>query len=252
MARALHAACGSNRGRRRNKNEDNFYMDGWSMPYKNNGVQPFSARYDLTKARVFGVFDGMGGEEAGEIAAASAANVLLSWQCTHCDSIAGLEDYLISACDSLNAAVCAKSESLPFGRMGTTTALLLFVDDKVCACNVGDSRILLYRDRRLIQLSTDDTERCPRGEVGKGALTQYIGASPDEIKLEPHVVTSKTKRNDLFIICSDGLTDMVTDLQICSCIKRHISLKRITSELIQCAMKNGGRDNITVLLVRVE
>lgn len=86
----------------------------------------------------------------------------------------------------MNDAVCAGCEALPYGRMGTTVAALLFTAEEVYACNLGDSRIYRLRGRVLTQISVDDSEPVPEGTGhGKPPLTQYLGVFPDELTLVP-------------------------------------------------------------------
>ena len=230
----LSAACGCNIGRVRTNNEDNFYFDGISLPENNKGLSGCVVKKTYLEREVcFGVFDGMGGEEYGEKAI-------------------GQKSLLKNLCAEMNHEVCERQRQLYVSRMGTTCAMLLFVPDEVYACNLGDSRIYRLRDNEFLQISVDDLERIPEGVRRKAGLTQFLGVPVDELEMEPHIVKCELKRGDIFVICSDGLTDMLSNLDICMILRQHISIKRITQHLIDQALKNGGRDNTTVIVIRVD
>lgn len=249
----IEAACGCNRGRIRKNNEDNFYFGGRMLPRENDGLRMiYTQKMNSDMMPLFAVFDGMGGEEAGEVASFVAAEAA-----DRC--VEQLKKYLISPrpflldmCDRMNEAVCTESQKLVFGRMGSTIASLLFVSDMAYVCNLGDSRVYRLRDNVLMQISADHCETLPPNAVHKPRLTQHLGIFKDELKLEPHIAKGTVKKGDRYLICSDGLTDMVSNIQICSIIKEHKSIKQATTKLIDLALKNGGKDNITVILCSVK
>lgn len=152
----------------------------------------------------------------------------------------------------MNDAVCAGCEALPYGRMGTTVAALLFTAEEVYACNLGDSRIYRLRGRVLTQMSVDDSEPVPEGTGhGKPPLTQYLGVFPDELTLVPHLVKSALKPGDFYLLCSDGLTDLLPNVMIADCIRQHTSVRQITDHLLRAALQNGGRDNVSVIGIKI-
>ena len=249
----LSAACGCSVGKVRKNNEDNFSLNGRSLAANNSGLKvAVTAKYLLDTEKCFAVFDGMGGEEAGEIASFTAAQTLKK-------SLSALQEYVQSpsaflkqACEGMNLAVCQEMDKLPFGRMGTTAAMLYFTTDEVYSCNLGDSRIYRLRDQEFMQLSTDDSEHQPDHLLHKKApLTQFLGVYPDELRLVPHIAKGNLQRDDIYLICSDGLTDMLTNIEICTCLKQHASMKQGVEHLIGEALNKGGKDNVTVLLIKV-
>lgn len=242
----LSAACGSSVGRIRGNNEDSFYFNGYIPDGGDGGT--VSLEDSGIDGTCFCVFDGMGGEEHGEIASFTAASALKT-ALNGPDGNILLEDL----CSVMNDAVCARSEELGSGIMGTTAAMLCFSLGKAFVCNIGDSRIYLLRDNKLRMLSVDHVEEPPPGRRrGKPGLTQFLGIPKDELLIEPHTAAYGIRKNDVYLICSDGLTDMLTEEEICSCIKNHHSVKKIVDSLIVQANRNGGRDNITALIVKLQ
>ncbi|MBQ1821538.1 MAG: serine/threonine-protein phosphatase [Clostridia bacterium] len=249
----LSAACGCSIGRVRSNNEDNFYFDGAVLPEANRGLSGFvSKKIPLESESGFAVFDGMGGEEYGEKASYAASETIRSKMEQRKRFAIGPRVLLNELCVEMNRAVCKRQKELYVTRMGTTAAILLFVPDEVYACNLGDSRIYRLRDNELLQVSVDDTEKVPEGVGRKAGLTQFLGIPEDELALEPHIVKSELKRGDIYLICSDGLTDMLSNLEICMILREHISVRQCVQHLVSGALKNGGRDNITAIVIRVE
>ena len=149
-----------------------------------------------------------------------------------------------------------KAAELKHVHMGTTAAVLQFCKNGVYACNVGDSKIFrLHRDI-LLQISEDHTDAKFLAECGiynrKPQLSQYIGISPDEMIIEPYIAKYKLCLTDQYLICSDGLTDMVSDTEICSIMKEESLAKECAEQLVKTALKYGGKDNVTVIVVKIK
>ncbi len=253
MIYQLSAACGCHIGRVRRNNEDNFYFDGRTLPEENMGSGGCIAEKTLLEQEVlFGVFDGMGGEEYGEKASFAAAATANEQAELFNRYAIGPKTFLQQLSREMNRAVCARQKELYVTRMGTTAAMLLFVPDEVYACNLGDSRIYRLRDDELSQISVDDVERVPEGVSRKAGLTQFLGVPEDELMLEPHIVKCALKQGDIYLICSDGLTDMVSNPDLCMILRSHISVRQAVRNLILHAMKNGGRDNTTAIVIRID
>ena len=249
----LTAACGCNIGRVRKNNEDNFYFDGKSLPEQNMGLSgSITKKVYLENEVLMAVFDGMGGEEYGESASFAAAEIMRQKADLGKSYTIGTRSFLKQLCDEMNQAVCLRQKELYVSRMGTTAAILLFVPDEVYACNLGDSRIYRLRDNTLSQVSVDDLERIPEGVHRKAGLTQFLGVPVDELSLDPHIVKCELKRGDIYLICSDGVTDMLSNLEICSILLQHVSVKKSVEHLIAQALQNGGRDNTTAIVVRID
>lgn len=249
----ISVACGCDIGRVRARNEDNIYLNGRTLEQNNRGLKGIlTAKYLLDTEKCFAVFDGMGGEQAGDAAAFTAARALRAGQERLQEYMVRPSAFLKQACSEMNDAVCAGCEALPYGRMGTTVAALLFTAEEVYACNLGDSRIYRLRGRVLTQISVDDSEPVPEGTGhGKPPLTQYLGVFPDELTLVPHLVKSALKPGDFYLLCSDGLTDLLPNVMIADCIRQHTSVRQITEHLLRAALQNGGRDNISVIGIKI-
>ena len=137
-------------------------------------------------------------------------------------------------------------------------------DGAFTAMNIGDSRIYLYRDGALIQLSTDHsvlarmirmgqiTEEEAKTHPLRHQITQHFGIRPEEMVLEPAVVQEEVQTGDVYLLCSDGLTDMVDDEEILQYLGSDLSLTEKVKQLVQRAVDAGGRDNITVVLIEAE
>lgn len=253
MSMTIEAACGCNMGKVRKNNEDNFYFGGRMLPLDNNGLRTvYSQKFKADATPMFAVFDGMGGEEAGEVASFVAAEIADAYVQRLQRFLVPPRDLLEEMCAEMNRAVCRESAKLEFGRMGSTVAALLFFGDQPYVCNLGDSRIYRLRDNELLQLSQDHLEMVPPGVNRKARLMQHLGIFEDEMQLEPYIAKGTAEAGDIFLLCSDGLTDMLTPVEICTILKENRSVKRATDKLIKLALEHGGKDNITVILCKIK
>ena len=132
--------------------------------------------------------------------------------------------------------------------MGTTAAILRFTDTQAGMCNVGDSKIYLFSDGNLIQLSYDHVGISVGGR--KPPLTQNLGIPETDMIIEPYVALGDYASGNLFLLCSDGLTDMVTTERIAEVLKN--KPKKAAKILLQEALDNGGRDNVSFILIKVK
>lgn len=257
MSYLIDAACGCCTGRVRGNNEDNFLFFGGILEQENNGLEhPISRKLLLDQEMCFFVFDGMGGEEAGETAAFLCAQTAKQHWDSPRDLDTPVRQRLENLCKKMNERVCQEIQTLGHGRMGSTAVGLLFRSGEIYTCNIGDSRAFRFRDNELMQLSTDDTDFIPlpgmEAPRRKPCLSQCLGIFPDELTLEPHIAKGKLQTGDRYLICSDGLTDMVTNIEICTIMKEHQDAISSVEALIDLAMAHGGRDNTTVILCYVE
>lgn len=246
----IEAACGSNVGKIREHNEDNFYFNGRTLPQENQGVSiVYTNKEKSTSELFYSIFDGMGGEEAGEVAAFTAAQTAKKAREELNEFAISPRVFIGNLFTKMNKEVCRQSGGLPTGRMGTTVASILFIEDKVYVGNIGDSRIYRLRDKALVQVSEDHVEKIPI-PGRKPRLTQFLGVDPSELTLEPYIAKADIRKGDTFLLCSDGLTDMLSNLEIFTILTECASLRSAVSKLIALANKKGGKDNITVLLCR--
>lgn len=257
MAFQIEAACGCNTGRRRSNNEDNFYFDGRLLPKNNDGLkEALTVERMLEREQIFGVFDGMGGESYGEEASFLAASEAKKSEALLAERVYPSKKYLTEMIQRMNQAVCDKSEELGSGRMGSTAVMLYFKRNRVYVCNVGDSRGFRLRQGGFLQISRDHTDARFMAEQGitgrKPSLTQHLGIWPEEMILEPHLAKGELADGDQYLLCSDGLTDMVPNMEICAILKESDTAEACVDRLIARALENGGRDNVTAMVIRVK
>lgn len=248
----IEAACGSSIGKVRRNNEDNFLFDGNCLPQQNRGQMPPLNLYGAFEGNMYmAVFDGMGGMDYGEVASATAAEGIK--QLTQNSNF--LPEKLEDICLQANRAVWDVQTALGTHNVGTTLAMLCFHNDQVHAVNIGDSRIFGLRGERLVQISYDHTDEAylkEKGIVGrKPKLTQYLGMDPGQVRLEPHLATGTLREGDVYLICSDGLTDMLDDETIRQFLTASGTASACVEDLIVAALEKGGHDNVTVIVCRI-
>ena len=231
----------SDQGRVRTSNEDYFIA--------NPGKQ------------IFLVADGMGGHAAGEIASRMTAEKVEQVM-SGVGPEAGMEDHLQFAVNEANTAVHeAQKARAEFRGMGSTLTVLTFAGGNYYIAQVGDSRAYLLRNSSFVQLTQDhslvwplyksgvitkdDISRNPR----KNLITRSIGTQP---QVEADLQSGPAMEGDLFLLCSDGLTDVLLDGDI----SRILLNGRTTTQgycdlLVSAANSGGGPDNITVIVVHL-
>jgi len=219
-------------GRRRRRNEDAFVL-----------APP-----------LFAVADGMGGAQAGEVASKLAAAAL---EDTDPGRLTGPER-VASLIREANRRVHERSSSDPStSGMGTTMTVALVEDVGVVIGHVGDSRAYLVRDGGIEQITEDHSlvnELLKSGRLSaheaethpqRSVITRAVGTDPD---VDVDSFTIDARDGDVFLICSDGLTDMVDDERILETVERYgDDLDRMTKQLVVAANRGGGEDNITVV-----
>lgn len=256
----IYASLVCHTGYRRERNEDNFCFNRITMSSKGGSYAPCGCN-DSNRGRsvLLGVFDGMGGYSAGDRASAISADVAAASVETLrvCEDV-GAE--LETICNKANAAICEAMQNEDIGRMGSTAALLCFRKGRYYLCNIGDSPVFLFRDLMLTEISHEHTEKeryiqihgeenLPKNK--KYRLTQHLGIYPEEMEIEPYTHSDELRRGDKFILCSDGLTDMVSNEDILKVISKDVSTMCIAKELLERALANGGKDNITIIVAQV-
>ena len=251
--RRITAACACHTGFRRHNNEDNFYFAGKCLPKENDGLgEILTCAVPLDQPVCFGVFDGMGGEANGEEAAHLAALAMGERMETGKPVLPGA---LLDVCQVANRRICQAAGGNG-GRMGSTAVLLGVCREGAYVVNVGDSRAFLWRGGALRQLSVDHTDQFllarQKEPRRKPRLTQHLGIEPEEMVIEPAVAELSARTGDVFLLCSDGLTDMVSENEICGVLRRMSAVKAGTEDLLDLALGRGGRDNVTVILCRLE
>ena len=252
MKYLVQAACGCQIGNVRKNNEDNFYFDGKCLELENTGLKhPACLEEPLKNGFSVAVFDGMGGESYGEYASYAAARQMQQTHRTLSDFLIPERKYLLRLTHQLDGAVNQVQQEMHTERVGSTMVGLYFSGRYVYVCNVGDSRAYRLRDGEFLQLSVDHVEKRPGREHRKAPLTQYLGFGSDEILLEPHIAKGMIKRDDLYLLCSDGLTDMLSNFEISDIMINNPEPETCVKKLIDAALEHGGRDNVTTIVCRL-
>lgn len=252
MKLLFDAACCSNIGKIRKNNEDNLFFFGTILNSNNNGTESILHKTDVLRNHLcFAVFDGMGGEQYGEIASYHAAIQMADYLKSYTPFLPP-DKRINRIMNSLNNAVVFAQKKLGTDHMGTTAVMLYYLSRNMYVCNVGDSRAYLFRDGNCQQISTDHVLKCPNSQSRKAPLTQYLGIDPLELALDPCIEKLTPIRGDTYLICSDGLTDMLSDYEIHHIIQKYEDVQICTQELMSSALERGGRDNITVIICRIK
>jgi protein phosphatase len=236
MIRASESTYKTDTGRQRRDNEDSAFA----------------------RAPMFVVADGMGGAQAGEVASRIAIEAFE----TGLDGSGSPEERLAIRAREANRQIYDRSRT-ELGRegMGTTLTAAYLDDGSVAIAHVGDSRAYLFRDDELTRLTQDHSlvdELVRRGKLTeeqaaehpqRSIITRALGPEPD---VEVDTYTFSVRRDDVLLLCSDGLTSMVSEEQIAQILRSAETLDEAGDRLIRAANEAGGRDNITVVLARVE
>ena len=264
---SIEHSAGTDPGRRRTNNEDNFYA--FTSEFKETGI---NRKYTGNKG-LYILCDGMGGHDSGEVASAEAISAIrnhvlpaLSFQIGFEEIRRLLEDAIVNKANEnifqLNETQNRKLEQ----RMGTTIVVSIVIDNKIYTAHVGDSRIYMVNKDKIEQLTEDHNVAMKNYKDGFGSyedaikqtstrwgkvLTQALGPrSGDNIIPEINVFT--IKEDGYIILCSDGLTDMVQLENIHEIVKLSWdNPKEVVSKLIDTANANGGKDNISVIASKI-
>lgn len=249
----LEASCVCHIGNVRRRNEDNFYFDKKILRMEHTGfTTPLYQCFEDDEC--FGVFDGLGGHADGQIASFLAA---LSFQ-KDCDTKGKKqmlsESFFQNAVRHMNQMVCNEA-GIRASNMGTTVVLMGICEQRVFVCNVGDSRAYRYRNGNLTQISLDHSEPIPpflaSSSHGKTILTQCVGTPLEERLLEPYLTQGTIKNEDIFVLCTDGFYNSVSNEDITSVFSKNFDIKKAAQLLLNKALEQSGKDNITLILVRV-
>jgi PPM family protein phosphatase len=236
MLRAADTIAKTDTGRQRRENEDCAFA----------------------RAPVFVVADGMGGAQAGEVAARIAVDAF-----SHGLPDSGSpEERLASRVQEANQRIWEQSRARrEQAGMGTTITAAYLDDSELAIAHVGDSRAYLFRDGSLTRLTQDHSlvdELVRRGKLTeeqaaehpqRSIITRALGAEPT---VEVDTWTYPVRPGDVLLLCSDGLTSMVAEERVEEILSGSMHLKRAAQQLIDEANSAGGRDNITVVLSRIE
>lgn len=240
----IHVGAGTDTGRIRTGNEDNFFAEADD------------------RRGVFVVADGMGGHAAGEVASEMAVTIV-SRNLLGLSSVrdAGAAELVGKSLQEANRAIFDRmlAESDKQG-MGTTVSVMVLSDHGYLIGQIGDSRVYLYRDGALIQITKDHSYVQEQVDAGlltpeqaryhpySNVITRCVGAS-DEV--EADIYAGEARVGDVFLLCSDGLTGMVDDRRLAQLLMARSGPGRIVDSLIAEANGRGGLDNITAIVIQV-
>ena len=206
---------------------------------------------------LFAVADGMGGHNAGDYASSHAVRILV-------DEIREDTDYnpvkvIRHAIETANTEIIEQAQKDEKLRgMGTTMVVATIVGQYAYIANVGDSRLYVV-DKQLRQITRDHSlvdEMVRMGEINadearvhpdKNIITRAVGAA-DHVEADFFEV--ELCEDDRILLCTDGLTNMVRDEEICDTIRQNDNIETAASQLVAMANANGGRDNITVMIIK--
>jgi len=236
VLRVAEQASRTDTGRQRNANEDAYFA----------------------RPPLFGVADGMGGAQAGEVASQLAAE---SFEAVGRGEESP-EAYLRAIARTANARIhhLAQADESRSG-MGTTLTAALVEGDEVGFAHVGDSRAYLFRDGELKLLTSDHslveelrrqgrlTDEQAEDHPQRSIITRALGPERD---VDIDTMTYRARPGDIYLLCSDGLTTMVREDRIASILADAKTLDEAVSQLVEEANEAGGRDNITVVAFRLE
>jgi protein phosphatase len=208
---------------------------------------------------IFLVADGMGGHAAGEVASQISASVVEEIMAGR-EPETNPEDLLQLAVQSANKRVYETQEEKPECRgMGSTLTVLTFMEDRYYIAQVGDSRAYLFRDNDLDQLTQDHSVVWSLFESGiltkddisrhpqKNLITRSIGTHPE---VEIDLLNGDAAEGDIYLLCSDGLTDVLSDRDILRIIKKNSrNPQKMAQKLIDATNAGGSPDNVTAVVV---
>lgn len=235
----------SDKGRVRENNEDSFYIA------------------KDQKCPLFIVADGIGGHKSGEVASNMTVEIIKNnlKNIEDYENIEALEEDFIKAISLANSEVYKKSTEDPeLNGMGTTLTLMYFYNDSVLIGHVGDSRTYVISEAGIQQLTEDDTFVNKLVELGeitpteaanhpkRNIITNAIGT---DSRIDISLIQYNYSIGEYLLICTDGLTDMVTNNEILEIINEYKDPKDIKGQLIKRALDAGGKDNITFIIIQI-
>lgn len=242
MDKGVKISAATHVGLLRPRNEDRFCIPDWSSSGQEDSWQGYTVREGCWAL----VADGMGGHGAGEVASKVVVKIL-SKHLLSIPSAEGLVKAIQFANDKVHEAMYSEH-----GRPGMgSTVVGVQLHGQICTCfNVGDSRAYLLRRKQLRRLSLDHTpEGGIRQKFRSHALTRSLGGTVSRVEPQPHIEKVAVLPGDHILLCSDGLSDLISEDEIAELMEKKSS--RPSSLLINSALKAGGRDNITVVLLSI-
>lgn len=237
------AAKATDVGKRREINEDSLFISETPV-----GILP----------NLFVVADGMGGHNAGDFASQHVVEQFVEALKSQDTKKESVESAVRRALEAANGYIYEKSLSdKSLEGMGTTFVMASCIDNRMFVSNVGDSRLYLINSK-IVQITIDHsqveemiamgviTRKDAKTHPDKNIITRAVGVEPT---VEADFFNIRLERGDIILLCSDGLTNMVDDEDIYKIVSESKSLDEAVHKLIDTANNNGGRDNITAVLI---
>jgi len=244
----------TDKGRIRSLNEDAFLEGDNIFNNIDSGGNNEPVEINLPeKPFIIAIADGMGGHEGGEIASKYTLTNLIKKFRNDYDSSRTVEDNLRSAILSIHNDLIKYGNDINKLEMGTTLTGCLFFQNQMKVFNVGDSRLYIY-DNNLVQITDDHTlqNETKIMEMPKNILTSCVGGGISYIKIDIFDITDSIKPNTFMFLCSDGISDYVTDNEISQIIDENkTDLTKMVRSMLIKSIDNNTRDNITGIAVQI-
>lgn len=259
----ITAAAAVNVGKKRDNNEDNLCFDGVCLTRENREAPFFASTSGEGECFGFCVCDGMGGESSGEEASLIGAEGFAAFLAGFkAQSEPDWQKTIGGYYDGAGAKIRKLSDDLG-AVSGCTSANIILSRGKAWFSNSGDSRIYMIHRGHLLQITEDQTfaallvrsGRMTRAEAeksrAKNQLTGFLGAADDGSFLKPNLCKPlRLRKGDRFLLCSDGLTDMLTDKEILEAAKSG-DVGECVKSLMEKTLEAGAHDNCTIILVEI-
>lgn len=236
------------------KNDDSIVINDRILSDNNNMI---ALSLDASEISLLAVADGMGGVRFGNEGSNAIVQMLAEYYVEH--NIEFTEDSARELLVNANSLIIRKGIDLPRNEYLSTLSGLLIQNDELISFSAGDSPIIIVRDGYARILNTMHNVKTFNDTFGISihsnpeALVEYMGNPNPQSKFTYHIKKHRFQRNDLYIICSDGLTNMFAHLDdLYDEIAKHQNLYLMVEALSNTALQNGGHDNISIVAIRVK
>jgi len=209
-----------------NVNQDNIYCNGLYLSENNKGINNYKIKTNKLVNNIYAVFDGIGGLSNGQLASYISSNILSKNKDKNINDILNIINNNILEYNKNNNT-----------NMGTTASIVKLSKNRIDIYEVGDSPIFILDDNKLVKIVEHDSN--------DNMLNNYLGCNNLNIKNKSFKLKNKGK----ILICSDGLTKEVGINEIDYFLKHDNNIKYIGDKLLNYALKNGGKDNISIILI---
>ena len=240
-------------GNIRANNEDNFWCFGESLPVNNEGTKGICSKIiSGNRVPAMAVFDGMGGESCGEIAAFLASEEFGKFYNANKRMLRDMpEDFIDGVCEKDESGSMQIWDRASYSELWEAQWRCSSLHRSLCLPAIlGTAGFILWTGGKLQQISTDHV--LGGTAVGKAPLTQYLGLPEELQRLEPSVTEIEHKEGYRYLLCSDGVTDMLSDSEIEAILSQDMEISEIVNDLLESALQKGGRDNVTIVLCEVQ